>query len=76
MKSVIIVQRRFRQHSNINGHGSVPKRETILRCGVASELRTTSSAMNPKPRGRKQNVGTLPNVNSPMRFVRNQAAAL
>ena len=80
--SVIQVQRLFRQHFNIDRHGSVPKRDTILRWVHA--FRTTGSVMKKKPSGLPRSVRTPENIErvreavttSPQRSARRQAAAL
>lgn len=80
--SVILTQRLFRRHFNLNRHAPVPSRNTILLW--VKNFRNTSSALKTKPTGRKRTVRTPENINavrvavtrSPRRSAAKHAVAL
>jgi hypothetical protein len=81
-KSVIAVQCRFRTQFNVERHGNIPDRNTILRWVEA--FRATGSVMKTKPPGLPATVRTPENIESVRvavlrclrRSARRQASAL
>ena len=75
-------QRVFRRHFNLGRHGAVPTRQTII--NWVNALRTTASATNKKPPGRRRTIRSPENVErvrvafqqSPRRSVLQHSQAL
>ncbi|XP_039758681.1 uncharacterized protein LOC120632758 [Pararge aegeria] len=81
-ESVVAAQRAFRQRFNIERHGAIPNRKTVMRW--VNAFRTTGNIMKKKPPGPTRTATTPENVErvraavvqSPGRSVRKQAQAL